>query len=76
MESLVVYGSEKPITGRTRVIIASVLWVVVGVPLFVGLWLAIGWWTLIGVALAVWATVDYVRRGGTGDVVDRFRYPL
>ena len=43
---------------------------------FAGLWLMLGWWVLIGVAVAVWATVDYVKKGGTGDVVDRFKYPV
>ena len=76
MEYLVVYGSEKPITRRTRIAITAGLWIVIGIPVFIGLSMWIGWWVLIGVAVAAWATVDYVRTGGTGDVVDRFRYPL
>ena len=76
MGTVVVYGSEKPITRRTRILIAAGLWLIIGVPVFVALWFWLGWWVLLGVALAIWATMDYIKIGGTGDVVDRFRYPF
>jgi hypothetical protein len=65
-----VYGTEKPnTTKRTRVIIVAVLWVVL-IPLLVGLWFWMGWWVLLLVALAGWATLDYVKRGDMFSAVD------
>jgi hypothetical protein len=64
-----VYGSERPITRRTRVVIVALLWAV-GIPLFVGLWFWFGWWVLLLVAASAWATVDYVRRGDMFSAVD------
>ncbi|MGI9609953.1 MAG: hypothetical protein ACR2NL_06625 [Acidimicrobiia bacterium] len=67
------FGSEQEITKRTRIIIVAVLWMLILVPLLALLFAMIGWWVLIGVAAAVWATVDYIKKGGTGDTVDRFK---
>lgn len=39
-------------------------------PLFVGLWFWFGWWVLLLAALAVWATLDYVRRGDMFSQID------
>jgi hypothetical protein len=48
----------------------AVAWVVVGIPLTVGMWLFMGWWMLLPLAVVVWATVDYIRKGGSG--IDHF----
>jgi hypothetical protein len=65
-----VYGSEKPITKRTRKVIVLVLWLIIGLPVFVGLSFVMGWWVLLFLAVAVWATVDYVKRGDMYSAVD------
>jgi fatty acid desaturase len=70
------YGSEKDVSKRTRVIIAAVVWLVIALPVFIWFWQMVGWWVLIGVAVAIWVTYDYIKKGGTGDVVDRFKYPV
>ena len=69
-EGAVVYGTEKDLSERSRRVIAAVLWLVLGIPLFVGLWFAVGWWILILVAFAAWATWDWVRRGDMYSTVD------
>ena len=61
-----VYGTEKPSTQRSRIVTMAILWVIIGIPVTIGLRYTIGWWTLIPVALAAWATIDYIRRGGSG----------
>jgi hypothetical protein len=38
-------------------------WWVIGIPLLVGLWFWLGWWVFVLVAVGVWATIDYLRRG-------------
>lgn len=65
-----VYGSEQPISKRTRVVMVVLSWVVIGIPLFVGLWFWFGWWALILLAGAVWATFDYMKRGDMYSQVD------
>lgn len=57
-----VWGTEKDITKRTRMIILVAVWVV-AVPLFFGLW-QISWWVaLIGIAACAWGTWDYAKKG-------------
>lgn len=65
-----VYGTEKPLTKRGRVLIAAVLSLVVGIPLFVGLWFIANWWVLLFVVPAAWALWDWVKRGDMFSVVD------
>ena len=65
-----VYGTEKDLTERSRRAIAVILWLVLGIPLFVGLSFTVGWWILLLVAPAVWATWDWVRRGDLYSTVD------
>lgn len=65
-----VYGTEKPIAKRTRVLIVAVLWVIIGIPLFAGLWFWAGWWSLLLLAPAIWATWDYVKTGDMFTQVD------
>lgn len=60
-----VYGTEKPTTRRGRIVIVAVVWLILGVPLTIALWLLLGWWTLLPIALAAWATWDYIKRGGS-----------
>jgi hypothetical protein len=64
-----VWGSEKDITKRGRIVIVAVLWAV-GIPLFVGLWLLSWWIALIGIAACAWGTWDYVKKGGLFAQVD------
>jgi len=64
------YGTEKPITQRTRVVIVSVLRAI-GMPFFIGLSFLMGWWVLVLVAPAIWATRDYVIRGDFFGGVDQ-----
>ena len=56
-------STEQPSTKRTSVVTSGVIWVVL-IPFFLMLWLLMGWFTLIGVAGAVWWTQDYIRKGG------------
>lgn len=65
-----VYGTEKPISARTRLIIVATLWVVIGIPIFVGLWFWTGWWSLLLLAMAAWATWDYVKSGDMFSQID------
>ena len=65
-----VYGEEKDISKRARLVIVALLWMVLGIPLFVGLWFWFGWWALVLFAGAVWATLDYIRRGDMFSQVD------
>ena len=66
-----VYGTEKPpAPRRTRIVIVGVVWVVLGIPLFVGLSFWFGWWVLVGIAAAVWGTIDYVKHGDMYTAVD------
>ena len=61
---------ERPNTRRTRVVIISVLWLLVGFPILIGLQFWTSWLLWILVALSVWASADYVRRGGMFEAVD------
>jgi hypothetical protein len=61
-----VYGTEKPSTQRSRIVTMAALWVIIGIPLTIGLWYLMSWWTLIPVGVVAWATIDYIRRGGSG----------
>jgi hypothetical protein len=63
----VVYGSEKPATKRSRALIAVLGWVLFGLPIVAALWFLIGWWVLLLVIPLLWATRDFIQRGG-GDV--------
>ena len=65
-----VYGTEKPISPRTRLILVVILWVVVGIPVFAALWMWTGWWSLLLLAAAVWATWDYLKRGDMFSQID------
>ena len=64
--------AEKPSKRRTRVVIAGLLWLLL-VPFFVGMWLLLGWLTLLFVVGSVWLTQDYIRRGSfaNADTVTR-----
>lgn len=51
-----VYGSEQPISKRTRVVMVLLSWLVIGIPLFVGLWFWFGSWVMVLLAGAVWGS--------------------
>ena len=61
---------EKPTTRRTRILIVSVMWLFVGIPLMIGFWTWFGGWSLLLLAAAVWLTVDYVKQGDIFGTVD------
>jgi len=65
-----VYGTEKPLTRRGRIIVTVIAWLVVGVPVFVGLWFWSGWWFLVPLPFAVWATWDYLEKGDMISQID------
>lgn len=67
-----VYGSEneKPLSKRTRIVLVLLSWLIIGIPLFVGLWFWFGWWVLVLFAGAVWATFDYMKRGDMFSSID------
>lgn len=60
---------EQPLSLRGRIAVAVAAWIPGG---FVVWWLIgmLGWWSLPVVALAVWATWDYLRKGGMFESVD------
>jgi hypothetical protein len=64
------YGSEKPLSKRGRLTIVVLLWVV-GIPLFIGLFVLMGWVAVILFVAAVWATFDYLNKGDFFGAVDR-----
>ena len=66
-----VYGTEKPLTKRGRMIIVIVLWAVVAVPLFIGLAFMMSFWVLVLIVPAIWATWDYLKRGDFFGSVDQ-----
>ena len=46
------YGSEKPATRRQGWIVSmAILLAAVGIPLLIALWILLGWWTLVVIAL-------------------------
>jgi hypothetical protein len=69
----VVYGTEKPeLSKRTRIVIVTVLWLFPGLPLLYAFWATGLWWlALLVVVPGVWATIDYVRKGGQFDQIDK-----
>ena len=64
-----VYGSEKPSTRRTRIIVSVIVWAVL-IPVFVFLWMDMAWWTLLPIGLAAWGTWGYIKRGGWAHMAD------
>lgn len=60
---------ERPLSPRGRLAVAVVAWIPGA---FVIWWLVgmLGWWSLPVVALAAWATWDYLRTGGMFESVD------
>lgn len=65
-----VYGTEKPLTKRGRVFVFSGVWVIVGIPVFIALWFWMGWWFLLLLIPAAWATWDYLKTGDFFSQVD------
>ena len=65
-----VYGTEKPLTKRGRIIATVVFWLVVGIPVLVlfGVWSI--WLALVALPFGVWATWDYLRKGDMFSQVD------
>ena len=63
-------GSEKELTRRGRLVIFVVLWVV-GIPVFIMLYLLLSWVALLILAGAIWASVDYLKKGDFFSAVDR-----
>jgi hypothetical protein len=60
---------ERPLSLRGRIALAVAIWI----PGAAVLWWLVGmlrWWSLLVVALAIWATWDYLRKGGMFESVD------
>lgn len=64
-----VWGSEKDLSKRGRIIVIVILWAV-GIPLFIGLWQLSWWVALIGIGASAWGTWDYVKKGGLFEQID------
>ena len=60
---------EKPSTRQRRIVIAALLWLILG-PLLIGLFYLMGWWGLIFATGSVWLTWDYIRKGSFVDADD------
>ena len=58
-----VYGTEKPLSKRGRIIAIVVAWLVAGIPVLVFFWLVNVWLALVALLLGGWATWDYLKRG-------------
>lgn len=60
---------EQPLSMRGRLIVAALAWVPGAAAVW---WLVgiLGWWSLPVVALAAWATWDYLRKGRMFESVD------
>ena len=65
-----VYGTEKPLSKRGRIIAIVVFWLVVGIPVLVLLWMGNIWLALAALPLGIWATLDYLRKGDMFSQVD------
>ena len=65
-----VYGTEKPLSKRGRIIATIVFWVVVGIPVLVVLWMWSIWLALVALPCGVWAALDYLKRGDMFSAVD------
>ena len=57
-----VIHDEIPDSKRKRVF-TIIFWWAIGIPLTALFWLLLGWWSLILIVPAVWATWDYARHG-------------
>ena len=68
-----VYGTEKPeLSNRTRIVIVVALWLFPGIPLLYVMWAVGAWWLALPVvAVGVWASLDYIRKGGQFDQFDK-----
>ena len=68
-----VYGTEKPeLSKRTRIAIVAVLWLFPGIPLLYAMWSVDLWWlALLVLAPSIWASLDYIRKGGQFDQMDK-----
>jgi hypothetical protein len=58
---------ERPMSKRARVAWVIVGWLIALGPLNAGLALLMGWWVLPFLALSLWGTWDFLRRGSLGD---------
>lgn len=65
-----VYGTEKPLSKRGRIIAIVVFWLVVGIPVLVLLWMGNIWLALAALPFAIWASWDYLKRGDMFSQID------
>ena len=63
---------ERPPSKRTRLVWLIVSWVLFFGPFTVFFFFWFGWWGLISLALALWFSYDYLKRGGFTEQVDEF----
>ncbi len=65
-----VYGSEKSLSKRGRIIATVVFWLLVGIPVLAVMWVWSFWLALVVLPFGVWATWDYLKRGDMFSQVD------
>ena len=65
-----VYGTEKPLSKRGRIIAIVVFWLVVGIPVLLLLWMGNIWLALAALPFGIWATWDYLKRGDMYSQID------
>ena len=65
-----VYGSEKPLSKRGRIIAIVAVWLLVGIPVLVFFWMVNIWLALVALLLGGWATWDYLKRGDMFSQID------
>ena len=65
-----VYGTERPLTARGRIIAIIVFWLIVGFPVLVLLWMWNIWLAVVALPFGLWATWDYLKRGDMFSQVD------
>ena len=61
---------EKPASRKQRIAWMVGFWIVFAGPMVVLFFFWAGWWGLIPLALAVWATYDYLMSGGVFEQID------
>ena len=61
--------SERPTSRRTRILWLALAWVFGG-PVLVVFFFWMGWWALLLLAMAVWTTWDYLKKGDMFSTAD------
>ena len=65
-----VYGTEKPLSKRGRIIATVAFWLVVGLPVLALFWTVNVWLAVVALPFGLWATWDYLKKGDMFSQVD------